>query len=182
MSDDHPPPRARYRGREDETLILVPHVEGMLRPETQAWAKGLDATVALPLLDRTNTHAYGEMLYQHWAGQRDLVIVEQDVVPPDHAVERFNACSMPWCTHPYLIEDYVGDMVLGCTRFTARLQRQLPHLMWHAARNLGGLRQPTPWYSLNEQIIRYLQINRIPVHPHTPPATHLHDYRRPPNG
>lgn len=176
-----PPPRV-LRMVEPVPMVLIPHVKDMLRPEVDAWAKAQDIPVNPVALDPTNLFAYGELLYQHWNGMADLIVVEQDVIPPDLALDRFATCPMPWCTHPYLIDVTLHERVLGCTRFTAKLQRAFPHLMFHAARNKGGMREHTEWYTLNEQIIRYLDINRILVHAHTPPAIHLHDYEVNPRG
>jgi hypothetical protein len=169
---------ARYR----PPTILVPFVDGMLRPETRDWAAAQEPYATCYQLERTHTGAYGELLLAHWGAGRDLVVIEQDIVPPELAVERFAACPMPWCTHPYLIQDTLHERVLGCVRFSAKLQQAFPHLMWQAARNYAGLRQASTWWQLNEQISRYLDIQRIPVHPHTPPATHLHDYREASDG
>lgn len=159
--------------------VIVPHTPDGLHPRTAAWTLRQQWTPHTIQIDPLYTYGYGELLLSRWTGVQDLVVVEQDVVPPDMALRQFCRCPMPWCTHPYEIDGVLHERVLGCTRFTAALQKAFPHLMWQAARNLGGRRESTPWWSLNEQIIRYLDICRIPVHPHTPPAEHLHAYEAP---
>lgn len=61
---------------------------------------------------------YWRTLRGFWGKQEDLVIVEQDIVPPWNMLEQFAYCPEPWCVFPYAIDyDQMLCHSLGCTRF-----------------------------------------------------------------
>lgn len=162
--------------RHDDYVIVLPHVFGMLNQHTMSWAHDESHRVHAVQLDAYNPYAYGQMLQSIWNRHGHLMVVEQDVVPTDDAVTDMLECDQDWCTQPYPVNGMVYGRVLGCTRFSAKLQAQYPYLMWQAASNLGGSLRLAHWRQLNEAIIRQLDINRINLHQHGGQAAHHHDY------
>ena len=160
----------------DGYMIVLPYVYGRLNANTTLWASNEQHRVHTVELDAYNPFAYGQMLQSLWNRHGDLIVVEQDVVPHDDAVTQFLGCQDPWCTCPYKVNGVMYGRVLGCTKYSAKLQDEHPNLMWQAASNLGGTLRLAHWRQLNEAIIRQLDLRHIPLHEHPMPAEHLHDY------
>lgn len=163
-------------GRPDGHLVVLPFVYGMLNNTTLLWASDEAHYVHTIELDAYNPYAYGQMLQSLWNRHGDLIVVEQDVVPDKRAVTQFLECGELWCACPYHVSGKVYGRVLGCTKYSAKLQAEHPNLMWQAASNLGGTLRLAHWRQLNEAIIRQLDIRHIALHEHDIPAAHLHDY------
>lgn len=173
MLYEGPPP---YPPEHNDYAIVIPHVYGGLHTYTALWARASEHRIHAVLLERYNPYAYGQMLQSLWNRHGDLIVVEQDIVPPQGAIEGFLACESDWCTHGYLIDGVEHSQVLGCARFSKRLQADHPRLLWQAASNVGGQRRLAHWQQLNEQIIRELKMARTALHLHPGAALHLHDY------
>jgi len=71
--------------------------------------------------------AYWRAICERWTGEDDLLIVEQDIEIHDTVIPQMVACTEPWCTFPYRLwrPDAWCYNALGCTRFSAALQRDV---------------------------------------------------------
>lgn len=72
--------------------------------------------------------AYGREIAARWGGTQDLVIIEPDNEITAEVLPSFDACPEPWCTYAYECfpppETRLFAACLGCTRFSARFQRE----------------------------------------------------------
>ena len=154
--------------------IYIPYILGMLREETEAWARERDDTVVLYLLDQSDPTDYWYMLSDVWTNDNDIVIVEQDMVPAKGVVDEMLACDNPWCTSPYKVgRTSVAIASLGCTKFSLELRRSNPDLM----RVVGEIEDGLPakdWRRLDVRIAQVLRRWGYQVHSSHRPSRHLH--------
>lgn len=68
---------------------------------------------------------YWRAIMSRWTGEDDLLIVEHDIEIHAGVLPQLEACREPWCVFPYPLNGYMADRCLGCTRFSATLQRQV---------------------------------------------------------
>jgi hypothetical protein len=70
-------------------------------------------------------YAYWRAITGRWTGEDDLLVVEHDIEIHDQVIPQLEACEEPWCTFPYRLwrPDAWCYASLGCTRFSAELQR-----------------------------------------------------------
>jgi hypothetical protein len=74
-----------------------------------------------------DTGGYWREFSRRWDGSDDLLCVEQDVVIHDQVIPQLLACPQPWCTFGWVSSNgNASTRWLGCTRFSAQLQRELP--------------------------------------------------------
>ena len=119
---------------------------------------------------------YATYIREAWQGLEDLVIVEHDVIPPPCAVPALLACAAEWCSHPVSLGNHYSSHTLGLVRFSCSLQRRHPDLAAQALPGPGSGLKQVHWRSVDSALIRVLQFRGVPVHPHYPPAEHLHRY------
>jgi hypothetical protein len=124
--------------------VLATYVNNHLRPEAY---RALVKYVPIGQLEMINTHGnvsrYWHEFRRRWIGEYDLMTVEQDNVITAETIPSFNACEEPWCTYmykgPHSMPDRDLKAALGCTRFSAALQRAIPaneisdkdYFSWH---------------------------------------------------
>jgi hypothetical protein len=75
-------------------------------------------------------YAYWRLLKAHWTGVDDLLVIEQDIEITAEVLPSFDDCEEPWCVYEYK-QTYKSSVsmlkeALGCTRFSAELQRTVP--------------------------------------------------------
>jgi hypothetical protein len=72
-------------------------------------------------------YAYWRAFTERWTGDDDLLNVEQDIEIHDTVIPQLEACGEPWCTFAYRLwrPDAWCYNALGCTRFSAALQREV---------------------------------------------------------
>lgn len=72
-------------------------------------------------------YAYWRAICERWTGEDDLLIVEQDIEIHDQVIPEMRACDRDWCTYAYRLwrPDAWCFNALGCTRFSASLQRKV---------------------------------------------------------
>ena len=116
--------------------VLNCYVGQCLRPETY---RALVNNVPIGSLEMINVAGnvsrYWSEFRKRWVGKYDLMTVEQDnVITPD-MIPSFNMCDQPWCVYaydgPFHMDDRTIKTGLGCTRFSAGLQREIPVEMIH---------------------------------------------------
>lgn len=170
------PPLFFDAGVDDPALIIVPHVTGMIHQETIEHILVSGRTAKFPLIDKSDPYAYGKLFARYWNAGPDLIIVEQDMVPPYGFCHEFQVCDQPFCTHRYDCHGPEMAYGLGCARFSAQFQAQVPSLGEQAARAYHGRPYSMPWQALNERIIDLCRHFGAHPHFHSPDAGHLHDY------
>jgi len=112
---------------------------------------------------------YWHELRNRWTGEYDLVTVEQDNVITAETIPSFAACAEPWCCYEYELEDQrMCRIGLGCTRFSAELQRTVP------VSEISGSAWFT-WHILDYRV--FTTVQRFGFEPHVHgQVEHLHDY------
>jgi Methyltransferase domain len=73
-------------------------------------------------------YAYWRAISERWTGDDDLLIVEQDIEIHKSVIRQMEFCQEPWCAFPYRLwrPDAWCYNALGCTKFSAGLQRTVP--------------------------------------------------------
>ena len=156
--------------------MLVPYVVGMLRDATADAVLAQAPAARLVPIDPADLYAYGRTLARVAAESLDLIVVEQDVIPPRGAIAGLLACPDGWCGHRIDCGNGPADATLGLARFGRQLLRRHPDLFVRAAGRgkVGPAR--VPWNALDGWIRHVLRAWGVTWHPHTPDALHLHDY------
>lgn len=74
-----------------------------------------------------DTGDYWKAFASQWTGEGDLVSIEQDVAIHDQVIPQFEACPEPWCSFGWMVGPGQHSFWwLGCTRYSAALQRAIP--------------------------------------------------------
>ncbi len=107
-----------YSSSDDHPLILAPWAAA--RPEaqgpTRAWLAG-QRDVQRVHCERSTD--YADALLAAWAGpDRDLIVIEHDIVPRGGVVAEFAACTWPFCTSPYVLSGGAVSLLHPGTRIT----------------------------------------------------------------
>lgn len=168
-----PPPEP---SRLAEPLILIPYTQGKLHEETVEAARASGFPYTLWPINAQDVFAYGALFADWWVKPGDLVIIEQDIVPPAGSITALIDCTMPWCSHEYHCNNPVPAYGLGLCKFTDTVKRRLPSLGEQAARDYQGRARKMHYRNLNERIIDLMHHWSISAHIHQPTAAHLHDY------
>jgi hypothetical protein len=163
------------------TQIRIPFVEGMLRPETVKWGNACRAQFwELEPDDESYYRAFREWWLTAEVG--DLIVVEQDIVPPVGAMESMMRCRhSAWCACWYYIYPVGRDgrkdrsrgalpfgMGLGCTRFADSLRRAHPELADRAGEKLVFGPEPDPdppraWWVMDMRLTtQLLRMGHLP--------------------
>jgi hypothetical protein len=158
--------------------VCVPFVPGMLRSETERAVLEQWPVAYLFPIDPNSPSRYARLLIELWREPGDLVIVEQDVVPPEGSIRRLFECDYAWCTHPMYHGGERKIDLLGLAKFSAGLKAMWPHAFEAALHHgVGGSHRPH-WRSCDTLIARWLRIHKLEPHVHGPDAVHL-KYRAP---
>ena len=149
--------------------IVIPHARGLLDSRTAAWGEANHAEFHDVGGDR---EAYFRLLNHLWQSRASFIIVEQDNLPPDDAVDMFTRCPELWCGHA------VRHGEFHCVRFRAGLLVAEPNVVdWDPRFPSAAQRD----YLLLAGMISARLIERgYRRHMHYPEALHFHDHR--PNG
>ena len=156
--------------------MLVPYVDGMLDGRTVSAVLAQAPAARLVPIDPDDPYAYGRTLTRVAAESWDLVVVEQDVVPPPGAIAGLLACPDGWCGHHIDCGNGPADATLGLAKFGRQLLRRHPDLFVRAAGRgkVGPAR--VPWNALDGWVRHIMRAWGVTWHPHNPEALHLHDY------
>lgn len=160
----------RHEGR----IVIVPHVIGGLRPETDRAVRehgGPFHLYLLPVEDRT---AYARAFQGWWQIPADIMIVEQDIVPAPGMIDDMFRCPEPWCVRPYHIGDGRFAIGLGMCKFSYVLTRTFRSAGELAARDGRTSGPYLDWVTLNESVERRLRRWGVIAHMHRPEVEHLH--------
>ena len=159
--------------------MLVPYVDGMLRGDTADAVLAQAPAARLVPIDPDDPYAYGRTLTRVAAESLDLIVVEQDVIPPPGAIAGLLACPDGWCGHRVDCGNGPADATLGLAKFGRQLLRRHPDLFVRAAGRgkVGPCR--VPWNALDGWVRHVMRAWGVTWHAHSPDAPHLHDYLGP---
>lgn len=156
--------------------VVVPYVPGMLRPETvTAVTEQVDYATLFPI-DAEDQTGYTRMFLALFGGHKDLVIIEQDIVPASGSIKGMLRCGYDWCTCPYPVSGVECVDALGCVRFSAALQQAFSTVIYQVAREHNGKGAPRTWRNLDQAVRALLTSKGLRPHHDHPAAAHLHDY------
>jgi len=146
--------------------LVVPYVEGMLRPETRDIGMRFGAELTNV---GTDAEAYSRLLLDLWQRGKSFALLEQDLAPADGLLSELLACSHEWCASPFLYAPEGKRILiwggLGCTKFSASLLRREPDAMARIA--------PCHWELLDLELADLLEQRGYEPHSHLPAARHL---------
>lgn len=147
-------------------IIICPYAFALREPARLALAE--HAPDAELVFTGADDEGYWRVIEKFWTGADDLVVVEQRIEIHEAVIREFTSCRIPWCVFPYEISRgawmYQG---LGCARFTAELQREIP-----AADLETALPLPLHWSRMEGQVIAAARAHGHHPHVHQPPVTH----------
>jgi len=112
--------------------VLAGYADGSLNFDTYRALVRYVPIGSLEMVNVTgNVSNYWHEFRKRWTGKYDLMTVEQDNVITAETIPSFNSCPEPWCTYEYVGPPHMGENrmlvnALGCTRFSQRLQKELP--------------------------------------------------------
>jgi len=129
--------------------VLACYARGQMHRETYRALNEHVPDGMLELVDVSDAEtAYWREIAKRWDGKQTLVTVEQDIEITAETIPSFQACDEPWCCFWYHGPSYDvfptmrGDVsqcplasltylkyALGCTKFSAEIQRAVPHEM-----------------------------------------------------
>ena len=126
---------------------------------------------------------YWRAIAERWTGERDLVVIEQDIGIHAGVVPGFAACGEPWCGFPHIMrpEHPARAKDLGCVRFSAELQRRVPMdvIVKHHMNPQCGVCQPDAgglcWRHIDGPVNSALAAAGLAdPHEHLPAVDHYH--------
>lgn len=136
-----------------DALVVIPYVRGMLWPgvlETAQETAPEGVTVRAVEVDHPHDTTddiwrfvngekfpvgndgtgYHTLIEQMWSMKRTFVVIEQDVLVQRDTISTLLSCRRPWCGCHYQIGGALDTSVmLGCTKFSASMQRLHPKMM-----------------------------------------------------
>jgi hypothetical protein len=121
---------------------------------------------------------YWREIRKRWTGERDLIIIEQDIEIADGVIESLQECDQDWCCYAYPIfrRQIRLRVGLGCTKISAAAQRLV------GAREIAegfelcaACKGAGCWWHLDGRITQLLKHRGLTPHVHGD-VIHHHDY------
>jgi hypothetical protein len=136
--------------------------------------------------DKDDYTGWWREISARWEGTEDLLLVEQDIIIHSQVIPQLCHCKEPWCVFPFPIPsdwDSLQYHGIGCTRFSAYFQRQVPVELIEAQ---GGScweclgKDPKCWRHIDGRISdAAITKNFKEPHKHWPPVGHRdHQYKQ----
>lgn len=179
-------------------MVVVPHVPSMLRQATYDAVYEQTRGAAVFLADPGGGLFYADLLRGLWHEPGELIVVEQDVVPPPGSLQALHDCPALWCGHMLPFQGGVNSGTLGLAKFSAECKRVFPLLFdfalarppWlktvaclkagevdpYAAPDMRDWPSSVGWPRCDIMIRRELEVRGARWHCHEPAPTHLHDW------
>lgn len=111
------------------TLVVVPHTERGLRERTM-WAICEQVSDPwFPVTAKADPFSNSDLWRILWRLPCDLIVCEQDVVPPPDSIRRLAVCQDDWCTHPIWTGERYAFETFGLVKFSQTLRETCPDLM-----------------------------------------------------
>lgn len=131
------------------------------------------------LVDVTgDNYAYWNAIRERWTGERDLIIVEQDIEVGPEMVSTMESCKQDWCCYAYpIFRTKVRLRVgLGCTKVSAVAQRKIPvGKIAEGFETCAACRGKGCWWHLDGRVAHMLKRAGFFPHVHGD-VKHHHDY------
>ena len=144
--------------------------------------------------DERVVNAYYDVLVGEWERcakeERDLIVVEHDVIPTSAAFRQFDQCRCNWCSNPIWVGAHHAHC-LGLVRFRKELICSWPDLVRVAGDQPCHGYPKRHWQRLDNRVLNELIERGYPAcsHrlggadkkgccPHEPPVRHNHRYPR----
>ena len=128
-------------------------------------------------VSRSN-YAYWEAIRERWTGERDLVIIEQDIEIGADTVAMMEQCEQDWCCYAYpIFRTKVRLRVgLGCIKVSAAAQRRVTaDRIAEGFATCAQCRGKGCWWHLDGRVAAMLKQGGFFPHVHGD-VTHHHDY------
>ena len=109
---------------------------------------------------------YWTALRDAWAEGKEFIVVEQDVMVWQGAIESLSTCTHDWCTLPTMCHGRMISTTFGCIKFGQQLIERRPG-WWDDI--------PTTWFHLDANFTDKMGWPFIKPHVHGPAATHLNE-------
>jgi len=121
-----------------------------------------------------SAYAYWDEIEKRWDGSADLLFMEEHIIFHEQVRPQLEACPSDWCVFP------VGGQMTGlsCTRFTAKLQRDVTAQMIRAKARRKCPHCGAPHFNfIDGPIMDAMREAGYPHQPclHSPPVEHLPD-------
>lgn len=128
-----------------------------------------------------DNYAYWREISARWTGERDLVIVEQDVEVSEDTIASLAACEQDWCCYAYpIFRTKVRLRVgLGCTKISAAAQHRVTATAVAEGFELcAQCKGQGCWWHLDGRVAAMLKRGGFFPHVHGD-VIHHHDYSGP---
>lgn len=112
-------------------LVVIVHTADGLCVETVDAVREQWSYFELALTPVGDPFAYAKLLRGLWPYPGELVIVEQDVVPPPDSIRALVECPRDWCTHRHWNGYRHDDATTALVKLSRRLRRRRSLLMDH---------------------------------------------------
>lgn len=125
-----------------------------------------------------DNYAYWNHIRDRWTGERDLIIIEQDVEISEDIISSMESCSQDWCCYAYpIFRTKVRLRVgLGCVKVSAKAQRKVtPEKIAEGFTDCAACRGKGCWWHLDGRIAAMMKRGGFFPHVHGD-VIHHHDY------
>lgn len=156
--------------------MAVPYVDGTLW-RAVVGACDAQAQRVLPFaITPLDVYRYAELVTELWAVPVDLIVCEQDVIPPPGSLVTMHRCPHDWCTLDVGSPGQHQGGMLGLARFSLRLRRQLPAIARQALVCGPPGSERAPWPTVSDRLADGLAGAGVRRHVHAGRAVHLHPF------
>ena len=146
--------------------VVVPHTADGLREETTL-AVDASRIPAQYVNTGEEDHDYHDLISDEWANGKTFITVEQDIVPPETALEQLLACDQPWCGYEYEYPPFPFKYAgMGCTKFSVELIARNPHAMIETAKWSDPKHPAKHWCRVDGNLKQYLSDRGERMHLH----------------
>ena len=156
------------------TTIGLMFVPGELQAETLAAVEGVQRLVVRCATPRSQPTSYARHLLKLWDKPGDLILLEQDKVPPLGWFDELRRCSCSLCVYPYMSEGVMITEGFGVIKFKSTLKALYPHAIASALGIHGGSPRWPTYRQLDTRVHGWLRAHDVVRHVHEPLADHLH--------
>lgn len=155
------------------------------KPHPKALAAAKKYAPGVKIMDTSGSDfAYWEAIAEHWKGEEDLVLIEQDIEINPYVIASFDTCEHDWCSYRYSAPGVFNWSLaesLGCTKFSANAQRLVPadDIAGSTLTIWAGHKIPSHgrivWDRIDWRISTHLKASQFAVHVHGN-VKHYHPY------
>jgi hypothetical protein len=157
-----------------DVLILVPYVDGMLRPETMAAIHESGHAYLTQPIDPADPYEYAGWFRNWWRMPMDLIVIEQDMVPTPAQINELAYHPDPWVGARYHVGNGQYTTGLGFCALGAKMRQSHPDAGVNITVDQRGNGNLVDWISLNENVERHLTRLGETMTVIDTPVTHLH--------